>query len=140
MGILSRWDNSNQQTMETRSDVARDGVKVAPAAKAILFVAVGGCLLVMLIIAGSLILDPDDREPFLAANADVVALARQVSGCLDFVQAADPLDAGRINVFERWDSEEHLLAFRGAGQPASDSPPIRSAEVKRYVISAVEEP
>jgi len=80
MGILSRWDNSNQQTMETHSDVARDGVKVAPAAKAILFVAGGGCLLVMLIIAGSLILDPDDREPFLAANADVVALARQVSG------------------------------------------------------------
>jgi len=140
MGILSRWDNSNQQTMETHCHVARDGVKVAPAAKAILFVAVGGCLLVMLIIAGSLILDPDDREPFLAANADVVALARQVSGCLDFVQAADPLDAGRINVFERWDSEEHLFAFRGAGQPASDSPPIRSAEVKRYVISAVEEP
>ena len=94
----------------------------------------------MLIIAGSLIVDPDDRERYLAANADVVELARRSTGCLDFVQAADPIDAGRINVFERWDSEESLLAFRGAGQPAGDSPPIRSAQVSRYVISAVQDP
>ena len=94
----------------------------------------------MLIIAGSLILDPAHRTTFLAANADVVVQARQATGCLDFVQAADPIDASRINIFERWDTEEHLLSFRGAGQPASDSPPIQSANVLRYVISAVEEP
>ena len=94
----------------------------------------------MLIIAGSLILDPDDRAAFLAANADVVLQARQAAGCLDFVQAADPLDPTRINIFERWDGEDHLLAFRGAGQPATDSLPIQSANVMRYVISAVEPP
>jgi hypothetical protein len=69
-----------------------------------------------------------------------VSQARQAIGCLDFVQAADPLDTSRINIFERWDTEDHLLAFRGAGQPESDSPPIQSADVKRYVIAAVEEP
>jgi quinol monooxygenase YgiN len=94
----------------------------------------------MLIIAGSLVLDPDHRAAFLAANADAVRQARSTAGCLDFVQAADPLDPSRINVFERWDTEDHLLAFRGAGQPASDSPPIQSADVRRYLISAVEEP
>jgi quinol monooxygenase YgiN len=94
----------------------------------------------MLIIAGTLTLDPDHRSAFLTANADVVAQARQTTGCLDFVQAADPLDPGRINVYERWDTEEHLLAFRGAGQPDSDSPPILAAHVQRYIISAVEEP
>jgi quinol monooxygenase YgiN len=94
----------------------------------------------MLIIAGSLIVDPAQRAAFLAANADAVAQARQATGCLDFVQAADPLDPSRVNVFERWDTEDHLLAFRGAGQPSSDSPPIQSADVKRYVISAIEEP
>jgi quinol monooxygenase YgiN len=94
----------------------------------------------MLIIAGQLIVDPTRRAAFLAANTEAVVQARQADGCLDFVQAADPLDLSRINVFERWDTEEHLLAFRGAGQPASDSPPIESADVKRYVISAVEEP
>jgi quinol monooxygenase YgiN len=94
----------------------------------------------MLIIAGSLILDPTHRGPFLAANADVVGQARQTTGCLDFVQAADLIDPSRINIFERWDTDDHLLAFRGAGQPASDSPPIQSADVMRYVIYAVEEP
>jgi quinol monooxygenase YgiN len=94
----------------------------------------------MLIIAGQLILDPNHRAAFLAANTEAVVQARQAAGCFDFVQAADPLDPSRVNIFERWDTEEHLLAFRGTGQPASDSPPIESADVKRYVISAVEEP
>lgn len=94
----------------------------------------------MLIIAGNLIVDPADRAAFLAANAGVVGQARKAVGCLDFVQAADPLDTSRINVFERWESEEHLMTFRGAGQPAPDSPPIRAADVKRYIIASVEDP
>jgi quinol monooxygenase YgiN len=94
----------------------------------------------MLIIAGSLIVDPAHRTAFLAANADVVGQARHATGCLDFVQAADPLDPGRINIFERWDTEDNLLAFRGEGQAASDSPPIQAADVKRYIIAAVEDP
>jgi len=94
----------------------------------------------MLIIAGSLTLDPSHRAAFLAANTDVVGQARQAPGCLDFVQAADPLDPSRINIFERWDTEDLLLAFRGAGEPASDSPPIQSASVMRYNISSIEDP
>jgi quinol monooxygenase YgiN len=94
----------------------------------------------MLIIAGSLMVDPSNRATFLALNADVVSQARQTTGCLDFVQAADPLDPSRINIFERWDTEDHLLAFRGEGEPEYDSPPIQSADVKRYVIAAVEDP
>jgi quinol monooxygenase YgiN len=94
----------------------------------------------MLIIAGSLIVDPSDRAAFLTANAEVVGQARRATGCLDFVQAADPLDPRRINIFERWDTEDHLVAFRGEGEPAADSPPVQSADVKRYIIAAVEEP
>ena len=94
----------------------------------------------MLIIAGSLNVDPADRAAFLAANGDVVRRAREATGCLDFVQAADPTDPGRVNVFERWEREDRLLAFRGAGRPAAESPPIRSANVQRCIISAVEAP
>jgi quinol monooxygenase YgiN len=93
----------------------------------------------MLIIAGNLKVDPAYRALFLAVNADVVIQARQTTGCLDFVQAADPIDDGRINIYERWDAEDDLLAFRGAGQPTIDSPPILSADVKRYLISGVED-
>lgn len=94
----------------------------------------------MFIIAGFLKVDPADRAAFLAVNSEVVGLARAAAGCLDFAQAADPVDPSRINVFERWESEGELLAFRGAGQPATDSPPIQSADVKRYLISAIEDP
>ena len=93
----------------------------------------------MLIIAGHLTVDPGQRAAFLAANGDAVAQAREAPGCVDFVQAADPIDPSRINIFEQWDDEEHLLAFRGSGQPAADSPPIVAASVKRYLISSVEE-
>ena len=94
----------------------------------------------MFIIAGTLTVEPADRAAFLAANGGVLEQARRAPGCLDFVQSADPLDPSRINIFERWDNEDQLIAFRGAGQPASDSPPVLSADVKRYVISSVEAP
>ena len=94
----------------------------------------------MLIIAGSLTVDPADRETALAINGVTVLKAREAPGCHDFVQVADPVDPSRINIFERWESEDHLVTFRGAGQPAADSPPIQSGNVKRYLISAVEDP
>ena len=95
----------------------------------------------MFIIAGELRVDPSERDRYLAAVASVAPLARATAGCLDFVQAADPVEADRINVYERWESDEALLAFRSL--PAQDdggTPPLRSADVHRYRIAAVEAP
>ncbi|MEU4423792.1 antibiotic biosynthesis monooxygenase family protein [Actinoplanes sp. NPDC024001] len=94
----------------------------------------------MIIIAGTLHVDPSDRDRYLAAVTEVTRLARQAPGCQDFAQAPDPLDAGRINVYERWDSDEDLDHFRTSGGPELDLPPLRHAEVNRYRISAVEAP
>jgi quinol monooxygenase YgiN len=94
----------------------------------------------VLIIAGTLHLDSTDRERYLAAVADVARQARSAPGCLDFVQAPDLIDPGRINIYERWESDEHLHRFRTAGGPDLDVPPIRSADVVKYRIAAVEEP
>ena len=94
----------------------------------------------MLIIAGELHVDPADRDRYLAATADVAPQARAFPGCLDFVQAADPVDAGRINVFERWESDEDLMRFRTSGGPGIDLPDLRAADVRKYRISAVEPP
>ena len=41
--------------------------------------------------------------------------ARRTKGCRDFVVAADPLEPGRVNVHEEWESEAELEAFRGSG-------------------------
>jgi quinol monooxygenase YgiN len=94
----------------------------------------------MLIIAGTLHLDSADRDRYLAAVADVARLARSAPGCLDFFQAPDPIDPERINIYERWESDDHLHRFRTGGGPDLDVPPVRSADVFKYRIAAVEEP
>lgn len=94
----------------------------------------------MLIIAGHLEVAPADRDAYVADCRTVVALARRAAGCLDFTIAADPIDAGRITVYERWESDAALARFRGAGPPDELSTRILGAEVRKYRISATEDP
>jgi len=58
----------------------------------------------MLIIAGHVEVDPDDRDEAVALMRDLVTRARYAPGCLDFVITADSVDPTRINTFERWES------------------------------------
>ena len=90
----------------------------------------------MLIIAGWLQVDPQARDRYLAGCSDVVTLARTAPGCLDVSIDADLLAAARINVYERWESDEQLSAFRGSGPDAGQGEQIRDAEVLRYAVSA----
>ena len=94
----------------------------------------------MIILAGALQLASADRDRYLAGVAGVARLARQAPGCLDFVQAADPIYPGRVNVHERWESDEDLHRFRTSGGPELDLPDLESADVHKYRISAVEAP
>jgi quinol monooxygenase YgiN len=97
----------------------------------------------VIIIAGTLTLAAEDRDRYLAAVADVAPSARRAPGCLDFVQAADPVDPERINIFERWESDEAVERFRSSGppgEPEADLPPLRDAEVHKYRIASVEAP
>ena len=97
----------------------------------------------MIIIAGSLRVARDDRSRYLTTVAEVALLARQSEGCLDFVQAADPLDPERINIFERWESDEDLERFRTSGDPDApepEMPELLGAEVRKYRITSVEDP
>ncbi|GIF42457.1 putative quinol monooxygenase [Actinoplanes xinjiangensis] len=94
----------------------------------------------MIIIAGELRVEPSERDRYLAGVADVTRRARSAEGCLDFVQAPDPLDPARITVYERWESDEDLHRFRDTPGPSPELPAIRSADVHKYRISAVEQP
>lgn len=99
----------------------------------------------MIIVAGRLHVRAEDRADYLAAVADVAPLARESDGSLDFVQAADPVDPTRINVYERWETDDALLAFRSSAaeidpDPEREVPEVRSAEVRKYRVASVEEP
>ncbi len=91
----------------------------------------------MVIVAGHLIVDPDEREAYLEGCREVVDLARRTDGCLDFALSADVVDPGRINIFERWESLEAVEAFRGDGVQGQQAAAILAAHVSEY--GAVEE-
>lgn len=94
----------------------------------------------MIVIAGPLYVAAQDRDRYLDAVGHITALARTAPGCLDFVQAADPVDPTRINVFERWDSDDSLQAFRGSGLSEDGAPELTGAAVAKYRIASIEAP
>ncbi|HTW99482.1 MAG TPA: putative quinol monooxygenase [Acidimicrobiales bacterium] len=95
----------------------------------------------MLIVAGELIVEAELREQFLRSREAVMRASRNEPGCVDYVFSADPLEPGRVVLFERWESQEaldaHIAAMRA--RPRTGEPEVATlrAEVLRYEISAV---
>jgi quinol monooxygenase YgiN len=95
----------------------------------------------MIIVSGTLHVDPAERDAYLHARVPILEHARRAPGCLDFSLSADLLDAGRINVYEQWRSPEDLLAYRAGGGPdVEDAIEVTSADVELHHISASEAP
>jgi len=90
----------------------------------------------MIIVSGRIYVRRGRRDAFLAASMEAVMAARRSSGCLDFVVAADPLEPDRVNVYEQWESEAQLEAFRGEGPGPDLMSDIVSADVSRHQISS----
>ncbi|WP_432056177.1 putative quinol monooxygenase [Streptomyces sp. bgisy022] len=94
----------------------------------------------MIIIAGRLRVDAAERDAYVAGCAEVVAQARTTTGCLDFALSADPVEPDRVNVYERWESEEALARFRGSGPDTGQTALIREADVSTYRITGAGAP
>ena len=94
----------------------------------------------MIIVAGYFVVDPDQREQFLRGRAETMAASRSEAGCITYAFSPDPLDAGRVLLFERWESKAalagHLAALRERPRP-DDGVEVRESEVRQYEISAV---
>jgi quinol monooxygenase YgiN len=91
----------------------------------------------MVIVAGHLVVDPEQRQSYLATCIGVVDQARGAPGCLDFVIGADLVDPGRINIFERWESRAAVEAFRGSGPSDEQNAAMLSASVAEYDVGEV---
>ncbi len=77
----------------------------------------------MIIIAGTLNIDPAKAAEATAAAADVMAATRSEEGCHAYVIAMDPIEDGVVNIYEKWEDEaalashfasEHMAAFNSA--------------------------
>jgi quinol monooxygenase YgiN len=94
----------------------------------------------MVIIAGHVKIDASDRDRYVTAHTDLVRRARRAAGCLDVAISADALDPTRVNSFERWQSVEHLDAWRAVAHAPDTGITFRSADVMMDVASDVRPP
>ncbi|GGS48973.1 putative quinol monooxygenase [Actinokineospora fastidiosa] len=94
----------------------------------------------MVIIAGHVEVDPGERDAFVEAHRDLVRRARRAPGCLDLVIAADPLDRGRVNNFERWESRAALDAWRAVASAPDTGIAIVADRVMEYTVADVRPP
>lgn len=80
------------------------------------------------IVTGTFELAPEDRPAFLAGRAEGMRRSRAEDGCVAYVFAADPLEPGRVILFEQWASEEALAAHAAALREARANPPAPAAD------------
>ena len=93
----------------------------------------------MVIVAGHLLVDAAERNSYLRGCVAVVEAARGTEGCLDFAISADLVDPRRVNVVERWESQDAVEAFRGAGVSEEQGAAILEASVSEYDIASTRE-
>jgi quinol monooxygenase YgiN len=91
----------------------------------------------MVIVAGHISVESQQRESYLAGCMSVVERARRTAGCLDFAITADLIDPGRVNIFERWESQAAVETFRSSGPSDEQGAAMLSASVAEYEVADV---
>jgi quinol monooxygenase YgiN len=91
----------------------------------------------MVIVAGHVIVDPEQRDAFVAGSVDLVEKARQADGCLDFAMTADLLDPGRVNLYERWESQAAVKRWRRKAPRQKHRTEMLSVSVAEYDVADV---
>jgi quinol monooxygenase YgiN len=77
------------------------------------------------------------RESYLADCVRIVEQARRAVGCLDVAICADLIDPGRVNIFERWESQAALETLRSSGPDTEQRPAMLAVSVQEYDIADV---
>ena len=62
----------------------------------------------MIIVQGVFRVDPAERDAYLSQSVEGMQMSRAEHGCLEYVMAADPVEADRVILSERWESREDL--------------------------------
>jgi len=96
----------------------------------------------MLVIAGSLLIDPTKRELAIAAAKEMMAATRKEPGCRAYSFSFDLDDPARVHLFEHWDSQSaldahfqtpHMARFNKAVAGLG----VREASFQKYEVSRV---
>ena len=95
----------------------------------------------MIIVAGTLTVDPERREEMLAGRREQMLASQAEPGCLDYVMTPDPFDPGLVRLFERWESKQalgaHIAGLAAAPPAPADAPsPVLVVEILQYDIAS----
>lgn len=93
----------------------------------------------MIIVAGYIDVNPDEREAFLRSRQENIARSRLEDGCIEYTFSADSTDPGRVRVFECWASAGQLDVHLGRPAPVGDpAPNVRPSarELLRYEVGS----
>ncbi|KAB2340792.1 putative quinol monooxygenase [Actinomadura rudentiformis] len=93
-----------------------------------------------IIIAGKVLVDPAERDRFVEGHRDIVEQSRKQAGCLDLAITGDPLEPGRVNVFEHWESEDVLERWRAVAPRPSVSIAMSEVQVLKHEIANTRPP
>ena len=88
----------------------------------------------MIIIAGKVYVATEERDTFVSMHAEMAQRARDYPGCLDLVIAPDPLEDDRINLFEWFEWEERLAAWRAVANAPSIGIDLTREDVQMHTI------
>jgi quinol monooxygenase YgiN len=89
----------------------------------------------MIIVGGTFEVDPSQRERFVTDRHELMRTSRAEQGCIDYAFCADPIEPGRVLLFERWETQADLNAHlegMGANPPATGDVAASSVSVVFY--------
>lgn len=87
-----------------------------------------------IIVAGKLTIKPGHRDLFIQRSREAILLARANDACEDFSVSSDPIDADRLNIFEKLCSRADLDTFRNAGPESNLFSLVDSFDVHEYEL------
>jgi len=96
----------------------------------------------MLVIAGTISLDPAKRDDAIAAAVEMMEETRKEPGCISYTFSADLTSPGDFRIFEEWESQDaldahfkapHMAKFQGVAAGLG----IQEMTVQKYQVSSV---
>jgi quinol monooxygenase YgiN len=91
----------------------------------------------VVIVGGTFAVDPGQRDDFIANHHDMIRTSRSEAGCLEYTYSADPIDPGRVVLFEIWESQDALDAHLRVLRAAPPAPETAEPQVEASSYSIV---
>jgi quinol monooxygenase YgiN len=96
----------------------------------------------MIVIAGQVTLDPDQREQAEAAAREMMSETRKEPGCISYTFSSDLEAPGRYRIFEEWENDAALATHFASPhmarfQKAVGGLGVREMKVQRYEVAKV---